>query len=246
LAMLPGVAAHGWVTKPVSKNEMAAHHYQTGMPSDFRYEPQSCNKGNGGGSMQTGHGYSCGADDEGYTKGLSTWQQWYDAAGVSVSSFSPGEDIQFDVTLTIDHGGQAWVMVACADHIAEDMEWRLLERAQSDRGHHFMPSTPAVFAWAPLELKTQFSARHTLPKDFSCPSGQGVARWLWKTGNSCNDVNNIARKTEPFSHDEYAKVVHDFAPDKWVNGACTNPPETFIACMDFVLAGSGNSTQIHV
>ena len=71
-----GVSAHGWVTVPVSKNEMAYHHYevadsilyfqrfcafstcdlrhskyQDGMPGDFRYEPQSCNIGNGIGQM---------------------------------------------------------------------------------------------------------------------------------------------------------------------------------------------------
>merc|ERR1712173_416497 len=90
---------------------------------------------------------------------------------------------------------------------------------------------------APLELKTKLSTTHSIPKDFTCPSNHGVARWIWKTGNSCNDVNNVGRKTETFSHDEYAKVVHDYQPGKWVNGACSSPPETFISCMDFVVEG---------
>lgn len=213
------------------------------MPDDLRYEPQSCNRGNGMGQAATGKGYSCGSNDEGMTEGLGKWQHWYDGAGVSAPIFTPGEDIQFDVTMTIDHGGQAWVQVACADHIDENVKWTLLERAETDRDHHFMPSTPAIFAWATLELKTKLSAAHTIPKGFSCPNGRGVARWIWKTGNSCNDENNIGRKTEPFSHKEYAKVVHDYQPSKWVLEACSSPPETFISCMDFVI---GNSSAVHV
>lgn len=243
LVMLPGAAAHGWVTKPVSKNEMVYHHYLSGMPDDLRYEPQSCSRGNGMGQMLTGKGYSCGSKDAGMSAGLATWQPWYNRSGVAVPTFSPGEDIEFDVTMTIDHGGQAWVQVACADHIDEDVKWTLLERAQGDRDHHFMPSSPAIFAWATLEMGKKLSATHTLPKDFSCPNGRGVARWVWKTGNSCNDVNNVGRKTEPFSYAEYKKVVHEYQPSKWVLQACTAPPETFISCMDFTIGGS---TEVRV
>merc|ERR1712110_1291955 len=96
---------------------------------------------------------------------------------------------------------------------------------------------------APLELGKKLTTTHTVPETFSCPNGHGVARWIWKTGNSCNDVNNVGRKTEPFSHDEYAKVVHDYAPSKWVLGPCSAAPETFISCMDFVI---GTAAQVHV
>ena len=41
-ALVCGVSAHGWITSPVSKNEMAKNHYVSGMPDSLRYEPQTC------------------------------------------------------------------------------------------------------------------------------------------------------------------------------------------------------------
>jgi hypothetical protein len=63
-----------------------------------------------------------------------------------------------------------------------------------------------------------------------------VGRWLWKTGSSCNDINNVGRKTQTFKQDEYAKVVHN-DHQSWVKEACTSPAETFISCLDFQMAG---------
>ena len=90
LAGLAGVSGHGWVTKPVSKNEMAYHHYVTGMPDDFHYEPQTSNHGNGIGQKLQAGGAACGANDAGYTKGLSMWQTFYDKAGIAVPKITPG------------------------------------------------------------------------------------------------------------------------------------------------------------
>merc|ERR1719272_1811856 len=120
IALATRVSAHGWVTSPVSKNEMEWHHFQyhPQMPSDFQYEPQTSNHGNGIGEKAMGGGYSCGAQNASTTYGLSLWQQWYDAAALPVTY--------------IKKGGK---------------------------------------------MSTVWS----IPEDFSCPAGYGVARWLWKT-----------------------------------------------------------------
>jgi len=232
---------HGWVHNPVSKNEMAVHHYVTGMPDSLRYEPQTCYWGNTAGDMQNGAGYSCGAKETAAAQGLATWQQWYDTAKVSVPIITPGEDIAVHLTITADHGGQSWFMVACDDHIGEDVNWTYLERAQGDRDHHFMPSNPGIYAWATSEadskMHDQISAQWSVPKNFTCATGKVVGRWLWKTGSSCNDNNNVGRKTEKFVASEFAKVVHDFRQGAWVKAECTVPPETFISCFDFMMAG---------
>lgn len=65
-----------------------------------------------------------------------------------------------------------------------------------------------------------------------------VGRWLWKTGSSCNDDNNIGRPTKKFVMSEFQKVVDAFQAKGWVKIRCTEPPETFISCFDFQLAGS--------
>jgi len=225
----------------VSKNEMAVHHYVTGMPDSLRYEPQTCYWGNTAGDMMDGAGYSCGNKEAAGAQGLATWQQWYDAAKVSVPIITPGEDIAVHLTITADHGGQSWFMVACDDHIGEDVNWTYLERAQGDRDHHFMPSNPGIYAWATEEadskMHDQISAQWSVPKNFTCASGKVVGRWLWKTGSSCNDNNNVGRKTEKFVASEFAKVVHAFHGTTWVKSECTVPPETFISCFDFMMAG---------
>lgn len=241
-SVLPGVSAHGWVTSPVSKNELANKHFQEGMPDDFRYEPQSCNKGNGGDGMLQGQGYSCGAEGEAYTEGLATWQKWYDGAGVEVPRLVPGQDLKTEVQLTIDHGGQAWMMLSCGD-VAEASQWTLLERAAGDRGAHFLPSNPAMYAWAPLEAQALtdnvVSTTWTVPQGFACPGGRAVGRWLWKTGNSCQDSQNVGRKTESFSLDELS-AVYDAYQHHWM-AECATPPETFISCMDFVIASESQA-----
>jgi len=237
-SVIASVAAHGWVTNPISKNELAFHHWVNGMPDmdDFRYEPQTSNHGNGiGQKLETG-GSPCGANDAGYLKGLSLWQQFYDKANISVPQIKSGGSIGVHVTFTIDHGGQAWLQLACADHISDSNAWINLERSQNDRSAHFMPSSPGAFAWATLEYGTKRSmySEYTVPSTFSCASGNVVGRWVWKTCNSCNDFNNLARPTEEFNKTEFLKVVQEHAPGShWVNQACTAPPEEFISCLDF-------------
>jgi len=239
ITLVAAVSAHGWVVSPISKNEMAYHHYQwqPPMPIDFQYEPQTSNRGNGIGDKEVGKGFSCGALDGNNTIGLSVWQQWYDKAGVDVPRFTPGQDLPMKMKLTIDHGGQSWMQIACGDHIAETTNWTTLERSQSDRDAHFMPSAPGAFGWAPLEFIKQggdMSTVYTIPEDFSCPSGQGVGRWIWKTGNSCNDVKNIGRSTEKFNLTDFAAIVKKQTGSSWVNQPCGTPPESFISCFDFV------------
>ena len=168
------VSGHGWVTSPVSKNEMAYHHYEYAhacararahahaharmharysMPDDFRYEPQTCNIGNGIGNMVMTGGATCGGKNASSSKGLHLWQQWYDSRQVPVPRLVPGSDVVFNITLTIDHGGQAWMMLACAEDVEEGNDWLILPRAKSDRTSHFMPSAPGAIAWAPLEFE---------------------------------------------------------------------------------------------
>lgn len=180
LALICRASAHGWIYSPVSKNEMAKNHYVTGMPETFRYEPQTCYWGNTAGHMVNGAGYSCGAKEAASSLGLATWQKWYDAAGVPVPTISPGEEIAVKITITADHGGQSWLMIACDDHIGEDVQWTYLERAEGDRDHHFMPSNPGIYAWATSEAASktadQIRARWIVPKNFTCASGKVVGR----------------------------------------------------------------------
>jgi len=236
---LPLVAAHGWVTLPVSKNELAKHHWVDGMPDPnggFRYEPQSCNFGNGIGELLSTGGSACGAEDAAYAEGLHLWAPWYDAAQVPVPQIAPGQTLEVNVTITIDHGGQAWMLLACAEQITDDAAWTVLPRAPSDRAKHFMPSAPGAFAWAPQEygFAENVRAAWVVPDTFQCSTGRVVGRWVWKTGNTCNDFENKARPTEKFTHDDYLAVVQQHDPGStWVNPPCKSPPEEFIACLDF-------------
>lgn len=210
---------------------MAAHHYQGGMPSSLRYEPQSCNLGN-----------PCGASGADYTESPSVWESWYEQAKVSPPFFPPGGDVELHIQITADHGGQSWLMISCADEITESGPWTYLERAEGDRGHHFMPSNPGIYAWGTDEAKKTMGdvlvATWTVPQEFSCPGGRGVGRWLWKTGNTCNDVNNRGRHTESFKLDEFAAVVHAYDSDMYIQESCGSAPETFITCFDFTLHAS--------
>merc|ERR1719330_464430 len=140
--------------------------------------------------------------------------------------------------LTADHGGQAWFMIACGTTISEDMNWTILERSVNERDYAALPSNPAIYAWAPQSLKNKGDSTdgfattfYHVPSSFSCPGGVGVGRWLWKTGNTCNDVNNVGRSTESFSASEARAVGLD-------RSVCNSPPETFISCFDFKLSGN--------
>ena len=215
LAYFHGVHSHGWITSPVSKNEMAHNHYVAGMPDSLRWEPQTSYWGNNAGKMMEGAGYSCGAKEDASSQGLATWQTWYDQAKVAVPSITPGDEISVNITITADHGGQSWLMISCADHIGEDVPWTYLPRAEGDRDAHFMPPTPGIYAWATDEAASRthnrIHARWVVPKNFTCTAGNRVVgRWLWKTGSSCNDVQNVGRKTETFDLKEFKTVVDAF------------------------------------
>merc|ERR1712060_1026422 len=72
------------------------------------------------------------------------------------------------------------------------------------------------------------------------PSDVAVGRYLWKNANQCNDVNNIARKTQTFDLAEYTDVVRAYNPSGRVLGACANQVEIFISCFDFKITGSSS------
>jgi hypothetical protein len=72
-----------------------------------------------------------------------------------------------------------------------------------------------------------------VPETFTCETGNVVGRWLWKTGNTCDDVNNIARKTDNFTVADITKVVQNYSHTKPFIKTCINAPETFISCFDF-------------
>lgn len=226
---------HAWITKPTSSRlDLNSRSHQSGMPDDeLRYCPSCCNMEN-----------ACGAASSYYTENVNSWDGWYNSAGVSVVHFAPGEDVEFQFTVTADHGGQSWMMVSCADHIGEDIEWVILERAQNDRSHHFMPSNPGIYAWAKDEaaqtMGDVITARWEVPQSFSCPSGRGVGRWVWKTSNSCNDIHNIGKHTQTFDIQEFTTVVHAYSPGAWIQETCESAPETFVSCFDFT-TGQGPS-----
>jgi len=209
---------HGWMTAPVSRNELA-NKLRFAEGGKFRTEPQSSAGGN-----------SCGISDAVYLEGPSTWKKWYDAdRGLAMATLTPGADIEFQARITADHGGQAWMMVSCADRISEEASWRLLSRSQRDRGHHILPGSPATYVWGVGQSGGTLHASFHVPAEFACPNSYGVGRWVWKTGNSCIDANNVGIKTEPFSFEEYKSVAPTAV------GRCFGPPETFISCFDFRL-----------
>lgn len=222
-----GADAHGWITSPMSRVECVTHHWQDGMPDDtLRYCP-SCTAGPN----------SCGATDNTYVQPPGVWKKFYESAGVSAPELTPGEQIEFTMRITADHGGQAWMLLSCeADEVNETIPWHIIPRASG--GRNTMPSTPHAYAWAMGESGGTISTSYVVPQDFSCPTGRGVGRWLWKTAHQCNDANNMSpRQTEPFSLKEFTDVVHQHSPGVWVNEECAAvPAEEFIACFDFTTA----------
>merc|ERR1719437_181424 len=52
--------------------------------------------------------------------------------------------------------------------------------------------------------------------------------WIWKTGNTCNDANNVGRSTTTFNQGENSQIGLNL-------GVCGVPPETFISCVDFTV-----------
>jgi len=209
----------------LSKNHMANQFYVRGMPTDFRYEPQSSANGNLAGRQEYHAGASCGANSAAYARGLDVWQTWYDARNQAVPQLAPGSDFRVRSKITADHGGQAWMMIACGTEISEDVNWTILERSEFDRSNNFLPSHPGVYAWKE-RTRAEVDAYYHVPSSFSCPSEMAVGRWLWKTGNSCNDINNVGRNTERLTPSEVSRWGKDL-------GACERNPETFISCFDF-------------
>jgi len=240
------VAGHGYVSKPLSKNAFAhqvRNNFPAGMPQLFRWQPHSGNAGGNRGPPYASGPGSCGANEADYARGLDLWQQWYDGTGTPVPELVPGSDMEVDVILTADHGGQAWFMIACGTEISEEVNWTLLERSTDDRQSHFMPSSPAAFAWGMDEFGANggygtFSAKYHVPASFSCPSDVAVGRWLWKNANQCNDANNVARKTETFVMAEYTDVVRAYDPSGRTLGVCGSAVEIFISCFDFKLSSA--------
>jgi len=172
----------------------------------------------------------CGAESESSAQGLSVWQKWYDAAGVAVPVVTPGSDMQMRAKKTADHGGQAWVQLSCATTVGLDTNWTILERSVGERGYANLPSNPAVYSWPPQSSGGFIDTKYHVPSSFSCPGGAGIGRLVWKTGNTCLDVNNVGRNTETFKKEEVT----------WSRGICTSPPETFISCFDFKISGSSS------
>jgi len=226
IAFVHGVSGHGWITQPMSRVELVTHHYQDGMPDDGLQWCPSCTNGPD----------ACGSTGTEWTTPWSEWKPWYEAAGKSIAHFSAGEEVIFRFVITADHGGQAWMMLSCNESAAEDNIWYFMNRAASDtRGR--LPSNPAIYAW-PMSTNDGV-VTHVVPEGFSCPNGRGIGRWLWKTGNSCNDADNYAGDTEPFKLEE----VHALGGLQL--GKCMGPcasnlthsrlgcVETFLTCFDF-------------
>ena len=240
------VMSHGWMRKPLTRLEMAYTHWVSGMPDDqLRWSP----------SASTGPN-SCGAWGTDYMESKYKWQHFYNLAGLDVPVWAPGAeiDVKFQIMgviingtepyprVSADHGGQAWVMVSCAENITEDGPWTFLERAPSDRNHHFMPSSPDIFAWPKDEIAEKHNSVGTskwkMPADMLCPGGRGVARWLWKTGAGCNDdMNSNTKKTQPFVLSEFKALNDAFGIPTMPS--CSSPDakyseaEYFISCFDF-------------
>merc|ERR1719437_113930 len=193
------------------------------MPNTFQYCPHCCV-----GAYPEG---SCGGGD---TRGTDVWQQWYDASGLPMPELTPGSDFKISQLMNADHGGQVWVMVACGNEISENVNWTILERSEFDRSYNFLPSNPEIFAWYENMSYTEYREWWLhVPSWFTCPSGTAVGRWLWKTGNSCNDYNNNGYKTKPFSASECGSNCKPL-------GACGGSPETFISCIDWKITGSSS------
>ena len=212
---------------------MAYTHWVSGMPDSYKfpYFPEGALGPN-----------SCGAWGTDYMESKDRWQHFYNLAGLDVPVWAPGAEIDVKFQLTADHGGQAWVMVSCAENITEDGPWTFLERALSDRNHHFLPSSPDIFAWPKDEIAEKHNSVGTskwkMPADMLCPGGRGVGRWLWKTGAGCNDdMNSNTKKTQPFVLSEFKALNDAFGIPTMPS--CSSPDakyseaEYFISCFDF-------------
>lgn len=212
-------SGHAWITSPMSRLELSANHWQPGMPDDdLRWCPSCCN-----------HENSCGATGTFYTEPIAHWKPFYDQQG-GIPYFAPAKSVEFHMTVTADHGGQSWLMLSCDDHMTEEVSWYIMERA--DREHHFMPSNSSgIYAWSKDESGGRIQASWQIPADFSCPDGRGVGRWLWKTANSCNDIHDVGKHTEPFNLEDFAPLWHESLMEP-----CGEAPETFISCFDFTTA----------
>jgi len=215
-------AGHAWVTSPLSKNQMAVkvrNNAPAGFPNEFLYDPQSCARAT-----------VCGGSSAASSQGLNVWEPWYEQTNTPIPVLTPGTDMEVKVSISAEHGGQAWMQIACGVDY-ENANWTLLERAQSDRSVGFLPSNPAIYSW---KTGGGRNARYWhVPSSFNCPTGQAVGRWIWKTGNTCNDFNNLGRvKTESFQESESDANGGTHAT------ACTGGggfPETFLTCIDFVM-----------
>mmetsp|Transcript_3195 Transcript_3195/g.9045 ORF Transcript_3195/g.9045 Transcript_3195/m.9045 type:complete len:264 (+) Transcript_3195:75-866(+) len=240
------VMSHGWIREPLTRLEAARAHWVPGMPDGMlRWSPQSSAGPN-----------SCGAWGTDYTESRDGWRHFYNLAGLDVPVWAPGAeiDLKFQIMgvvingsepfprVSADHGGQAWVMVSCAENITEDGPWTFLERALGDRGHHFLPSSPNIFAWPKGEIVEEHSSVMTskwkVPADLRCPGGRGVGRWLWKTGSMCNDdMDRNTKKTTPFALSEFQALNDAFSTPTMPS--CSSPEakyseaEYFITCFDF-------------
>jgi len=254
--LLEEASTHGYIYQPVSMQDLtyrlrAEDDWQQGMPESRRWEPGNARLAPGQSPLQPGDscgiGYAGEAADPLYAEGLLTWQKWYEAGGFAVPRIVPGSELEVRTNLNADHGGQAWFEIACSDRIAEDVPWILLDRAVSDRGHHYMPSSPKVYAWAFGDVSTDgergavLMARWLVPESFSCPAGRAVGRWVWKVANTCVDADNLGISTERFSMDEYRALVNDFKQGQNVQGKCSSSPEQFMSCFVFSVASSSAS-----
>jgi len=227
--IVPGVLGNAWLTQPISRVELVTSHFQNGMPDNqLRYCP-SCSCGS--------NACFAGGGENAWVKDISLWQKWYDAAGVSVPHLSPGHEVDFQFTVTADHGGQAWVLLSCNESFDEDNTWYMLNRGVS---HGRLPSNPRILAWGPgMSGSFGSHASWVVPADFSCPNGRGVGRWLWKTANSCYDVHNNGRKTETFKLEEYMKIPGASSGldtcGKGCGITCGDFCEEFGSCFDFTI-----------
>jgi len=224
-------AGHGWVTSPLSKNELAWNKrggpWPAGMPEDFRWSAASCANGNEAEAQKDTEGASCGAHSASMSRGLDVWQKWYDAAGRQPPSLVPGSDMRLAIRLTADHGGQGWFQIACGTEISEEVDWVFLNRSASDRGSNFLPTHPGMYAWRGGGA----GGVYHVPSWFSCPNGLAVGRWIWKTGHVCNDADNRGRvKTEPFDMSVAPTLFTGYRQ-------CTINSEVFINCFDFKVTG---------
>jgi len=238
--LLEQVVGHGWLVDPVSKNDLshqARDNHPAGMPTDFQYCPSCCANGNNAVGHIDTPAASCGANSDEFALGLDVWQKWYDAAGIAVPVLTPGSDVMVKAEMNADHGGQAWFMIACGAVVSETLNWTFLERSASDRGHHFLPSNPGIYAWQTASAGLYTNAYYHVPASFSCPGGEAVGRWLWKTGNTCNDYNNVGRNTETFQRSENEAIGLDRA-----TCAPGQKPETFISCVNYEVAGDSQPT----